>query len=264
MTASFQAQATGVFFNIDTPDQDESCCADANSTVVVQVTRIDSSIDRFEARISDLLGGASGNLLDLTRVGTTSQWSGAVETGIVPNNPPGSNNKRVEVKAFQGTVLAEKLSNTFIASRCGSGSGQPIVAAAALRDRFAQKDVPIPVSLTLKLDYPVKPGSSPVCAQLNQATALVYSQDAKHFSSWFSGPLVFCNTSGETGYWILDKTAPRIWTLLLRRAESLVATYTLNTAGDTDATFPLCLQLQGEGGGECVGWPASVTITPAP
>jgi hypothetical protein len=250
-------------FVIVEPFLDQRYLVDANGNVLVIVDNLSSSNNGFQAVITDIGGSAASPLVQLNRIGTGNRWTGLVNAGIIPTSCPDRNNKTVTVQAITGMAGADMDSNNFKAYRNGSGSGTvpPPVAIAALRDRFTQKDSPIPVSLTLTLDAPVKPGTSPVCAQINLPTPLVYSQDANHFSSWYSGPLVFCNTSGETGYWILDKSAPRAWTLLLRRAEALVATYTLTT--DTDATFPLRLQLRGEGGGECVGWPASVTVTPA-
>ncbi len=253
-------------FDFVTPTTNLHVCVNANNAVFVQVNNLSSGNNGFQASISDVNGSSPSAYVSLTREGSSSLWSGWVNAGIVPSTTPVLNNKRVSVQALDGNDVADMDSKDFKASRCGSGSGSnnEVYAAAALQNRFAQKDQPVPVALSLSLDSPVLDGSSKASTQLNTPTKLVYSQDAKYFSDWFSAPVVFCTDSGEAGYWILDKTAPRTWTLQLKRALSLVATYVLKTLDDRDATFPLRLQLQGEAGGECVGWPRTVTITPAP
>lgn len=248
------------------PGPNQCLRVNSDGTVLVAVNNPD--LNACAGRIHDYNAG-TGTLgrdygsVDLVRQGSTNRFSANVPAGPVAHPSATSNNKYVKVL---DKVTGDEVGNPFLAVAYGSGScpGTLGVEIAALRDRFAQKDAPIPVAVVLKLDSPVQDGTSIVSAQLNAPIQLAHSQDAQHFSAWVSAPIVFCNISGETGHWILDKTAPRVWTLQLKRAKAAVATYVLHNQDDRDATFPLALSLQGEGGCECTGWPRSVTITLAP
>ncbi len=247
-----------------TPDVDELVATDAQGKIEVRVTD-NAGNTRYTATITNVvsLSGPPPAPVDLPRQGSTNIFSGQVPAGLVPNTPPPPNNpnKKVTVQSFQGTVPGDADEHAVRVWSGGSASGS-MLAGAAIQCHFCGTDQPVPVALQLCLDSPVTPGTWAGCAQLNQPTLLLHAEDPGHLCCWFSQPFD-AYEAGPT-LWQLQKQDPHTWELLLRRGHSDLVTYRYKTARAQDCSFPIALNLVGEGSGDCQNWPRTVTIEPAP
>ena len=255
-------------FDIETPDVDDPAEVDSNSKIRVVVTNQNEFNTGFIATIIDLGSGGAGQSVDLRLAsGSTITWKGRVPVpGTIPAHDPGAgnSNKTLRVQAVQNGSGADQQDNNFRAY----GGPDIITLGTASEpphrgDNLRMANL-MPVALQLELDAPVRPGTCSHCDQLNRPTRLVHSNDVRFACCWFSPPIDFCADGAAPGLWMLEKTDPKTWTLVLQREGARVVTYRLVTALEKDGSFPIQLQLTGPAGKECKNWPRTVTIVPAP
>ena len=208
------------------------------------------------------VGGGVGGLVGSTTLtedpNQAGHYTGNVSVGNVGANPPPNTNNRVIeiVDEVSGDIIGYAFAAFHDISR--------MKTAFAIRCPNCDPKRPVPVALILKLGSAVAAGTCKQCSKLNQPTRLVHSNDAKYACSWFSQPIKFCSGGDPTGVWMLQKTDASTWILTLRRGATTVVTYSTKTKAKKDCSFPLKLNRVGKGGTECVKWPATVTIVPAP
>ncbi len=248
-------------FTILTPLHDGDGCIGDDGKIEVAVNDLGDNA-HYTAKIFNLVLGSAGTQVfdsePLLQEGSTSRFSRRLAVGPVSNpTPPGDNRWLVVESDVAGTQQYG-----FRAAFCGSGSGSSGFRLA-VRCQFCGADKPVPVALSLQLDGPVAAGTCAGCDQLNRPTVLVHSGDPGLACCWLSPPIDFCADAANPGFWVLEKADARTWTLLLRRRQAVVVAYRLTTA-DRACSFPIRLRLAGPGGGECVNWPATVTVSPAP
>ena len=202
-----------------------------------------------------VVGGPTTLTEDPNRPG---HYTGNVSVGNVGANPPPNTNNRVIeiVDEVSGDIIGYAFAAVHAPSR--------MKTAVAIRCPNCDPKRPVPVALILKLDSAVAAGTCKQCSKLNQPTRLVHSNDAKYPCSWFSQPIKFCSGTDPAGVWMLQKSDASTWTLTLRRGAATVVVYSTKTKTKKDCSFPLKLNRVGKGGTECVKWPATVTIVPAP
>jgi hypothetical protein len=265
--ARLRPKLVATTFDIEIPDVDDPAEIDSNSTIFVRVTNKNEFNTGFIATIFDLGSGGAGQSVDLGLQGSGQIWQGRVPVpGTIPGTDPGAgkSNKTLRVQAVQSGSGADQQDNDFRAF------GEPDIISLGTAAVTAHRcdNLPManlmPVALQLRLDAPVRPGTCSHCDQLNRPTLLVYSNDVRFACCWFSPPIDFCADGAAPGWWMLEKTDPRTWTLVLQREEAEVVKYRLVMALDKDGSFPIQLQLTGPGGKECKNWPRTVTIVPAP
>ena len=121
---------------------------------------------------------------------------------------------------------------------------------------FFPANEPLPVGLSLRLDTPVEGGSVRGREQMNRDTLLIRSQDPNFECCWFSRPLDFSADSGNSAFWMLQKTAPDTWLLCLRRVSGDMAAYHLKTRKHA---FPITLK-KGRASKEFTNWPRTITV----
>jgi hypothetical protein len=247
-------------FDITLPQPGGSYATDAQGRILVQVQDLDSHTS-FTATISNLHAGATAGagVTALQQEGSSTFWSAPTPAGNVPTSLPTSNNKTVYVQSFIGGSGTQNHSQDFIAWSAGSGSH--VLVTTAQRPRFFRTDQPVPIALLLQLDSPVSPGTCSACDLLNRPTLLRCAQIDADSYTWLSTPLDFC-PGGALGFWLLQKSDPSTWELLLRQGGTEIVSYRLVSKA-MDLSFPLKLQL-GRASGECTNWPGTITIIPAP
>lgn len=144
----------------------------------------------------------------------------------------------------------------------GSGNlrGMP-AAAAAQRCPHCPPDQPVPVALTLTLDSPVAAGAYRDPKPLARPTRLVYAPGVGGGCRWVGEPLDLAPGSAAPACWVLEKTDPHTWILVLGHGKAELAVYRL-AGRDASCAFPIRPQLV-RAGKEFGGWPKSVTVAPA-